>query len=310
MSQIATLRQLQILLALKQHGSITAASEALYLTQPTVSMQLKSLADKVGLPLYQQTNKVLTFTDAGLELLKTAQEVVNSFERLEMNLAGLKGLTAGTLKIAVVSTAKYFIPHLLGEFCKLYPDVDVNFSVGNRQQIIDRFNDNRDDFYVFTYPPRQAPIKTHKFLQNPLVAIAHPEHELFKKEKVTLQEFAKQPYLMRERGSGTRYAIENFMREHDIQLNIRMIIESNEAIRHSVMSELGVTILSAYTLAYGEDTGLKVLPVEGLPIQSQWYLAHYRGKKLSPIAERFLQWVLEEGSQQLELESKRVLGRQ
>ncbi|MCW9029643.1 MAG: LysR family transcriptional regulator [Kangiella sp.] len=307
MASIGTLRQLQILLALREHGSVTAASEALYLTQPTVSMQLKNLTDKIGMPLYQQHGKKLQFTDAGLEVLKTAKDVVDCFDQLEMRLSALKGLEAGKLRIAVVSTAKYFIPHLLGEFCKLYPNVEVNFSVGNRQQIIDRMKDNQDDFYVFTYPPKEIDLVTIKFLDNPLVAIAHNQHPLTQKKRISLQQFFKLPFLLREQGSGTRYAIERFLEEKNLPLNTRMIIESNEAIRHSVMSDLGVSILSAYTLVYGEDAGLSVLPVTGLPIRSQWYLGYLENKQLSPIAQRFLEWVTTEGYKQLEKQSQKVL---
>lgn len=307
MASIGTLRQLQILLALKEHGSVTGASEALYLTQPTVSMQLKNLADKIGMPLYQQQGKKLQFTDAGLEVLKTAKDVVDCFDQLEMRLSALQGLAAGKLRIAVVSTAKYFIPHLLGEFCKLYPNVEVNFSVGNRQQIIDRMKDNQDDFYVFTYPPKEIDLVTIKFLDNPLVAIAHSQHPLAQKKRISLQQFFKLPFLLRERGSGTRYAIERFLEKKKLQLNTRMIIESNEAIRHSVMSDLGVSILSAYTLVYGEDAGLSVLPVTGLQIRSQWYLGYLENKHLSPIAQRFLEWVTTEGYKQLEKQSQKVL---
>lgn len=307
MSTIGTLRQLQILLALREHGSVTAASEALYLTQPTVSMQLKNLADKIGMPLYQQHGKSLQFTDVGLEVLKTAKEVVDCFDQLDMRLSALKGLEAGKLRIAVVSTAKYFIPHLLGEFCKLYPKVEVYFSVGNRRQILDRMKENLDDFYVFTYPPKEVNLVTIKFLDNPLVAIAHEEHPLAKKKRVRLEEFLELPFLLREQGSGTRYAIEKYLGEKGLHLNVRMIIESNEAIRHSVMSDLGVSVLSAYTLVYGEDSGLSVLPVTGLPIHSQWYLGYLQNKHLSPIGSRFLEWVTTEGYKQLVKQSQRIL---
>lgn len=308
MAAIATLRQLQIFLALREHGSVTAASAALYLTQPTVSMQLKNLTEKVGMTLYHQSGKHLQFTDAGLEVLKTAQEVVDSFEHLDMRLSALKGLEAGKLRIAVVSTAKYFIPHLLGEFYKLYPNVEVNFSVGNRQQVIDRMMDNQDDFYVFTYPPKEVKqLVKIKFLDNPLVAIAPEHHPLTKKKRIKLATFLELPFLLREQGSGTRYAIEQAMAKKNMQLSVRMMIESNEAIRHAVMSGLGISILSAYTLVYGEDAGLAVLPVEGLPIHSQWYLGYLDTKELSPIAQRFLDWVTTEGYKQLVKESQKVM---
>ena len=143
-ARIGTIRQLEIFLAYFDLGSIKAASESLHLTQPTVSMQLKKLSEAVGMPLYERVGRRREFTDAGRALAVTAREVLESFERLDMELADLRGLKAGTLRIAVVTTSKYFIPHLLGSFCEQYPRVDLQFRVGNREQIIQRLHDGLD----------------------------------------------------------------------------------------------------------------------------------------------------------------------
>jgi len=298
-AKIGTFRQLEILLAVYKTGSITQAANELFLTQPTVSMQLKKLSDSVGTDLYNQVGRKLIFTEAGLVVVDSAREVMGCIEHLDMKLADLKGLKAGTLRLAVVTTAKYFIPHLLGEFIKHYPDIDIDFKVGNRQQIIDRMGKGEDDFYVFSHPPRKQELDLHEFLPNPLVAIAEEGHPLSLQKKIPLETFLEQSFLMRESGSGTRYAIENYMEKMDIKLNSRMTIESNEAIKHAIMSGLGVSILSSHTLAFGGSAGLSRLDVQELPIMTKWYLGHLKSTKMSVVAETFLEYVIEHGRENL-----------
>ncbi|HEY5717983.1 MAG TPA: LysR family transcriptional regulator [Motiliproteus sp.] len=290
-ARIGTLRQLEILLAVYQHGSITAASHALHLTQPTVSMQLKKLADGVGTPLYDTVGRSLVFTEAGLAVVDSAREVLACIDRLGMTLADLQGMKAGSLRLAVVTTAKYFIPHLLGDFIQRYPMIEVDFKVGNRQQIIGRLSSGEDDFYVFSHPPAEPGLDLYPFMPNPLVAIAPQGHPLAGHGDLPLEQFAREPFLMREPGSGTRHAIERHLARARVALNVRMTIESNEAIKHSVMSGLGVSILSQHTLGFGGSNGLVVLPVRGLPIATQWFLARLPAKQLSVVAQTFLSYV-------------------
>ena len=202
---IGTFRQLEILLAVHRTGSITAASEALHLTQPTVSMQMKKLVDAIGLPLYDQLGRKLVFTEAGEAVVVSAREILQSLENLDMTLSDFKGLKAGTLRLGVVTTSKYFIPHLLGDFCHRYPDIDVEMNVANRRQVLERLDQGLDDFYVFSHPPEDDGVELHGFLPNPLVAIAPEDHPLAAKERIALAEFARYPFLMREPGSGTRH---------------------------------------------------------------------------------------------------------
>lgn len=290
-SRIGTFRQLEILLAVYQTGSITGASKKLFLTQPTVSMQLKKLSDAVGSPIYDLVGRKLIFTQAGLEVISSARETLDCIERLEMKLADFQGLKTGTLRLAVVTTAKYFIPHLLGDFLQHYPEIDIDFKVGNRQQIIDRLATGEDDFYVFSHPPKNWDLHLHEFLPNPLIAIAQQNHPLADKKSIPLSTFADQPFLIRETGSGTRYSVERHFAELGIQPNVRMTVESNEAIKHSVMSGLGVSILSSHTLAFGGSSGLAKLDVQDLPIMTKWYLANLKAKKLSVAAHTFLEYV-------------------
>lgn len=288
--QIGTVRQLEILLTVFDEGSITRACKLLHLTQPSASMQLAKLSETLGLDLYYQVGKKLHFTEAGLILVDTAREIFKCYQYADMKLSGLKELAGGSLNLAVVTTAKYFIPHLIGEFSQQYPDVNIQFNVGNREQIIRRTAADEDDFYVFSHPPENPDLELVEFMQNRLQAIAPVGHPLTKKHNITLKELMQYPLLMREPGSGTRYAIERFFADQKISLDIRMTIESNEAIRHSVMAGLGITILSEHTLSFGGHAGLEVLDVEKLPIITHWYLARRKSRPLSPLAQRFLEY--------------------
>ncbi|QYJ94997.1 LysR family transcriptional regulator [Shewanella spartinae] len=298
-AHLGTLRQMEILLAVYDSGSVSGAAETLHLTQPTISMQLKKLADVIGFPLYNIVGRKVVFTEAGLEVVKSATEILDSFTRLEMSLSDMGELKSGTLRLAVVTTSKYFIPHLLGPFCERYPNVAVQLNVGNRQQIIDRLKQGIDDFYVFSHPPADLNTDSIEFFNNPLVAIAQENHPLVSQDGVSLAELCEAPFLMRENGSGTRLAIERFMAKQGVKLNVKMTIESNEAIKHSVMSGLGVSILSAHTLAFGGNTGLAQLNVKELPINSNWYFLWLKSKRPSAIAQAFLTHVESEGREML-----------
>ncbi|MCG8312939.1 MAG: LysR family transcriptional regulator [Pseudomonadales bacterium] len=301
-ARVGTIRQLEILLAVHERGSIKSAAESLHLTQPTVSMQLKKLVDAIGMPIYDQIGRKLVFTEAGLALTHTARDVLENFRRLEIQLSDMRGLKAGTLKIAVVTTSKYFIPHLLGPFCERYPNIDIQFKVGNRQQIIDRLLAGKDDLYVFSHTPEDADIEMIEFLSNPLVAIATQQHPLATQKNIDINEFLKEPFLIREKGSGTRYALEQFLNRKKINITPKMTIESNEAIKHAVMANLGVSILSAHTLSFGGDDGLAVLDVKQLPIKSRWYFVWLKQKQQTVIAETFLNYVQAEGKEMLQQE--------
>ncbi|NVK24631.1 MAG: LysR family transcriptional regulator [Gammaproteobacteria bacterium] len=294
-AHIGTFRQLEILLAVYEHKSIKEASEALYLSQPTISMQLKKLAESINLPLYHQIGRKLQFTEAGQAMVETAREILQSCEQLDMELSSLRGLKSGTLKLAVVTTAKYFIPYLLGPFCEKFPGIDIKLTVGNRQQIIERLENGDDDFYVFSHLPTTLTLETIEFISNQLVAIAPLGHPLAEKSSISLQEFCQYDFLAREQGSGTRYAIEKFFASKELSPKTKMTIESNEAIIHSTIAGLGISILSAHTIAFGGKYDLVKLPVQDLKIDSSWSLAWRPESKQSMIAREFAQYVQSEG---------------
>ncbi|WP_144213020.1 LysR family transcriptional regulator [Shewanella donghaensis] len=290
-AHIGTIRQLEILLAVHDKGSINQAAKSLFLTQPTVSIQMKKLADAIGEPIYHLSNRKLMFTDIGLELVKTAVEVLDSFARLDMRLNNMRKLKSGTLRLSVVTTSKYLIPHLLGPFCEQFPDIEVQLNIGNREQTIERLKQSVDDVYVFSHLPNDIDCHTLAFMENPLVAIAHPENPLVKRKNLTLEDIRNEPFLMREKGSGTRHAIEEFLQNQQANINIKMTIESNEAIKHCVMSKLGISILSAHTLSYGEQNGLICLPIKELPIKTNWSFVWPKNKRQTIVAQQFLEHI-------------------
>ena len=291
----ATLRQLQIFEVVARHLSYTRAAEELYLTQPTVSIQLKQLADIVGMPLLEQVGKRIFLTDAGRELLAVVRQVLESLCRFEMNISDMKGVKAGKLRIAVITTAKYFVPRLLGPFCERFPGIDISLKVTNRERLLQRLENNEDDLYILGQLPEHMDVWVEPFLENPMVVLAAHNHTLVGLKKITAERIAQEPFLMRESGSGTRLSTENYFKERGLSINFRMELGSNEAIKQAVAGGLGITVLSAHTLAL-EKSGdeLAILDVEGFPIRRQWYVAYSNGKQLSVVAKTFLEFLQKE----------------
>ncbi len=294
----ATLHQLQVFEAIAKHGSFTRAAEELFLTQPTVSQQMKQLTKAVGLPLFEQVGKRLYLTDAGQEVLKVCRDISERLSQMEMTLADLKGLKQGNLRLAVITTAKYFVPRLLGPFRHRYPGISISLQVINRQRVLERLSENLDDLYILGQPPSNLDISLRPVLENPLVAIAPHNHPLAQEKNIPLQRLAEEPFIMREPGSGTRMAVEHFFEENRVTLNVEMEIGSNEAIKQAIAGGLGVSVLSSHSLALEGTKGpLTILDVEGFPIQRYWYVVYPASKQLSVVAHTFLEYLLDEGKQ-------------
>ena len=287
-----SLRQLQIFESIVRIGSFTGAAQELHLTQPTVSMQIKKLEDNIGLPLFEQIGKKIFLTHAGKILDRHTRDVLDSLNNIDMEIADLKGLKTGLLKLAVVTTAKYFAPRALGQFCEMYPGVDVALKVTNRESLIERMTQNLDDLYIMGRPPESKEVIFEPYLANPMVVIASRNHPLAGQKQIAPAQLADYPFIMREVGSGTRMATENFFAQHNIQLNIRMELGSNEAIKNAIDAGLGISVLSRHTLALaGEDSRLVILDVDGFPLPWQWHVGYTRGKRLSIIARTFLDFL-------------------
>lgn len=282
-----TFRQLEIFMAVADHGSVTHAAKVLHLAQPTVSTQIAKLAEALNCRLFEQISKKLYLTDTGQEVLDATRKLFAVMDNLETRLAQRAGLSLGHLRISVVTTAKYLIPRWLGEFCEQYPGIEPEFQIGNRAEIIERLKHNMDDLYVFSNPPRELDIEAEFLTKNPLVVIAKQEHKLGNEKHISWDQLYDERLLMREQGSGTRYAIEQFFAQHGHRMQSPITVASNEAIKESVMAGLGIAILSRHALNHMAPGNLIELPVLNFPIPNSWYWVSPKGKQISEAAMAF-----------------------
>lgn len=289
-TRAATLRQLQVFEAIARLGSFTRVAEEMHLTQPTISMQVKKLAEAVGLPLTEQVGKEIYLTDAGHELAAVCREVLGSFEHLEERINQLKGLQGGRVKLAVISTAQYFLPQVMQSFLAQFPSINIAMEVVNKEHLLERMANNQDDLYVLGQPPEGTPVVSERLAVNPLVFVAQRGFDLPEDRMLTIDDLKNVPFLMREPGSGIRDQVEQVFSEMGYKPNVRMILGSNEAIRMGVMSGLGVSVVSMHTVREElRRKELRVLSVAGFPIERYWYLAWSKGKSLSLSATRFME---------------------
>ena len=291
----ATLRQLQVFEAIVRLGSFTRAAEELFLTQPTVSMQIKKLADAVGLPLFEHIGRNVRPTEAGLELYESCRRIFETLANLEMKMADLKGIKRGRLRLGAVTTAKYFAPEILGEFCQLYPGIEVALKVSNRDRIIERIRASEDDLFIMGQAPSdQVDVKSFPFAPNPLVVMAPRDHPLVGKKNIPLSRIVEEPFILRETGSGIRNATLKRFEQFGLRPNVRMELGSNEAIKHAIVGGLGLSVLSLHTLTLeGPEGPVAILDVEDFPIMRQWFIVHPSNKELSLVAQAFLEFALE-----------------
>lgn len=301
-------RQLRLFLALAETGSVGGAARRMHVTQPTASMQLKDMADAVGLPLYDVISRKVHLTQAGEELARTARTMADEWEGFGQRVAAIQGLARGRLRVAVVSTAKYFIPGLLGSFCDRYPEVDISLEVLNRDHVVNRLRANQDDLYVMSMPPDDLALEDDILMPNPLWLVAPAAHPLAGQAGIALAQLASSRFVLRERGSGTRMATDRTFKQQGFEPARWLELGSNEAIRESVASKLGVAVLSSHALRADHtdahltdaavahftpaDARIVRLDVLGFPIQSQWHLVWPKGRQLSPLAGVFRAHVL------------------
>lgn len=287
-----TLRQLDILDAVARCGSFSRASAELHLTQPAVSMQIKQLESTLGLPLFEHIGKSIHLTAAGKETLETCRAIGRELTNLEHTLASLQGLKGGTLTVSVVSTASYFTAKLIALFRQAHPDVRISLNAVNRETLLRQLAENSIDLALMGRPPEDQDLQAQPFIDNPLVVIAASNHPLAKNRNIPLARLAEEPFVGREPGSGTRSAVEQFFESKGLKLKVAMEMNKNEAIKQAVEAGLGVGVVSQH----GElaTRHLRVLDVQGFPLRRQWYLVQRQGKRLSPAAQAFAQFVLSE----------------
>ena len=291
-----TMRQLQIFEAIVRNGSFTRAAEELFLTQPTVSMQTKKLADAFGMSLLSQVGRQVRPTEAGEIVYATIREMFASLNNLDSALSEIQGLKRGRLRLAVVSTAKYIAPVLLGKFNELYPDIELSLKVSNRDRVLERMANHEDDLYIMGQVAQEfEDVEVHPFAPNPLVVIAPKNHPLADRSEISLSELAQSPFILREPGSGIRDATLKVFDRSNIKPSVKMELGSNEAIKHAVLAGLGLSVLSLHSMTLeGPQGPLCLLNVDGFPIMRQWFIVHPKGRSLSLAAQSFLDFAISE----------------
>jgi molybdate transport repressor ModE-like protein len=292
-----TLRQLRILAAVVGEGSFSGAAKALHLTQPAVSMQVRELEQSCGLALVERGARGVRLTEAGREIVRATQGVERELKSAEDTISALKGLKGGLLTVAVISTAQYFAPRLLTEFCRRHADVKLRLDVCNRDAIVGYLERDEIDIGIMGRPPAEIVTAADPFARNPHIAIAAPGHPLARRRRIPVGDLLHEPFIAREPGSGTREMAELLFSKRGLAFAPTLVMNSNETIKQAVIAGMGVSFLSLHTVALEVATGtLAVLDVAGTPVMRRWYLVHRQDKRLSPVALAFRGFMLAEGS--------------
>jgi LysR family transcriptional regulator, low CO2-responsive transcriptional regulator len=292
----ATFRQLRVFSEVARHLSFARAAEALHLTPPAVTMQVKELESHVGLPLFQREGRRVALTTVGEYMLVHARKILATLKDAEDTALRLQKLEVGTLTIGMVSTAKYFLPPLLAEFKREHGGVELRLVVGNREQLVAMLQANEVDIAIMGRPPKELATRAEPFAAHPHVFVSAVTHPLARERDISPQALRSYGFVMREPGSGTRAALESFLREARVEPRVVMEMRSNASIKQVVMADLGLSFVSLHTLGLELDQGLiAVLDVEGAPVVRGWNVVHTLSKLLSPAAEAFRYFVLERG---------------
>jgi molybdate transport repressor ModE-like protein len=297
-SRELTMRQLRALAAVERHHSVTAAAKQLHLTQPAVTLQIRNLQSLAGLPLIQRTGDGMLLTDAGREVLALSERIEAAIAACETSLEMMAGKTAGRISLGAVSTAKYFVPFAISGFSRLHPHIDIQLTIGNRQEISAALRGYDLDFAIMGRPPADIDMNVHLIGDHPHVIIAPTAHRLARKTRLPLSALAHETFLMREPGSGTRGLMEQQFEAAGVRPKIGMAMSSNETIKQAVIAGLGIAFISAHTVATElDERRLVTLDVDGLPIVRQWFVLSRKDKVLLPPAQAMLDFLSARGAE-------------
>jgi DNA-binding transcriptional LysR family regulator len=283
-----TLKQLRIFESVARHSSMSRAANEMHLTQPAVSMQMKQLEEQIGVPLLEQNGRRLYLTEAGQALRGHAQRFAAQTLELQSAMDQFRGLERGALRIAVVSTANYFLTPLIAAYSERHPGVRISLQVANREAVLSSLADHRTDIAITGEPPEGVDVDAQRFMDNPLVVIASPNHPLARLKRVALASLREERLVVRESGSGTRAATERHFAQSKSEFIVGCELNSNEAIKQAVQAGLGLGVVSLQTIELELETRrLIVLPVESFPIVRHWYVVHRRDKRMSAASKAF-----------------------
>lgn len=296
----ATFRQLRVFSEVARHLSFARAAQALHLTPPAVTMQVKELEGHVGMPLFERSGRKVALTTVGEYMLVHARKMLATLKDAEDTAARLQQLETGTLTIGMVSTAKYFLPHLLAEFRREHGGIDIRLAVSNREQLVRMLHANEVDIAIMGRPPRELATRAEPFAAHPHVFVAPVNHPLALAGPVPVALLREVDFIVREQGSGTRAALEKFLLDDHAELRVIMDMASNETIKQAVMAGMGLSFLSLHTIGLElRHRLIAVLDVEGAPVVRAWNVVNTLSKLLSPAAEAFRYFVLERGESYL-----------
>lgn len=286
-----TLNQLRIFLKIAQTGSVTKASEELFLSQPAVSIQLKNFQDQFAIPLTEVIGRNIKITDFGKEIAEAAEQILDQVQAINFKTASYKGLLSGRLKISIVSTAKYVMPYFLTDFMHDNPEIQLQMDVTNKQKVIESLEENVVDFALVSLLPAKMKIEKVDLLENNLYLVGK-SGALREKSKNPQELFKNLPLIFREKGSGTRQTMEEFIDKNNLQVNKRMELATNEAVKQSILAGLGYSIMPLIGIRNElENQKLEIISCPLLPITTTWQLIWREGKKHSPVAEGFLKYL-------------------
>ena len=296
-----TLRQLKVFEAVARLLSFSRAAEELHLTQPAVSTQVKKLTDHAGLALFEQLGKKIHLTPAGVELLHFSRVIIQQFKEVEEAMTQFKGISGGKLNVAVISAGDYFFPKVLVEFASRHAGVTLNLGVCNREELLEQLLLNQTDLAIMVRPPQDMNTVNEAFAPHAYVIVAPPDHPLAGSKRIAMSRMAKEPFLIREKGSDTRNSMEEGLGEYLASLNIAMEIKSTETIKQAVIAGMGVSFLSSHTVNRELRLGsLVALNVQGFPLMLNWYVVHRKNKRLPPVAQAFKNFLMTDGAALIE----------
>lgn len=292
-----TLRQLRVLQAVSKEQSFARAAETLHLTPPAVSMQMKELEKAVGLPLFSRNGRQVSLTIGGEYFLVYARRILATLKEAGDAMARFSRLETGQLTVGMVSTAKYFVPHLMGRFREQHPGVDVRLQIAqNRAQMFAFLGSSEIDIAIMGRPPHEFSTRAEPFAAHPFVFVSAWDHPWQRETQIAPERLNGMDFLIRESASGTRDSLDRFI--HDYRISPRTLIEisSNEAIKQATMAGIGIGFLSLHTIGLElKNRLLRILPVEGTPVMRAWYAVTMSNRVLSPAAEAFRYFILEHG---------------